>query len=63
MFTTGRIIFTIAFVLGFVALMIWSYRSEKNIHKIHFSKSYLILLGIIVIMGLLFAIVKFSKHV
>lgn len=33
MFTTGRIIFIIFFVLAFVILMIFSYRKDSKNHK------------------------------
>lgn len=61
MFTTGRIVFTILFIVGFVGIMIWSYRKDLPINRKHFSGSYRILIGIILIFTALFFLVKF-KH-
>lgn len=61
MFTPGRIIFVVLFVLVFVAGLIWSYRKEKNINKLHFNKTYKILLALILFLVLQFIIVKIRK--
>lgn len=59
MFTTGRIIFTLFFVIAFVVLMIYAYRKDLKINQLHFKGSLFILLGIILIISILFALVKF----
>ena len=61
MFTTGRIIFVSVFVLVFVAGLIWSYRKEKALNKIHFNKTYKIVIGLILFLLLQFLIVKIRK--
>jgi hypothetical protein len=61
MFTTGRIIFVIVFLLVFIAALIWGYRREKNINKIHFNKTYKILITLILAFIGLFLIVKIRK--
>jgi hypothetical protein len=61
MFTTGRIIFTVLFIIGFVGVMIYAYRKDLKINRMHFPKTYRILLGIILIASILFFVVKF-KH-
>jgi acetylglutamate synthase len=63
MFTTGRIVFAIVFVVVFVAGLIWSYRKDSKVNKIHFSKSYKVLLAIILFLILQFFIVKFGKFI
>jgi len=57
-FTTGRIIFVINFVVVFAAVLIWSYAKEKRLNRAHFKRSYKILIGIILFVILQFIIVK-----
>jgi hypothetical protein len=61
MLTTGRVVFAILFFLGFVLLMIYSYRKDLKINRMHFAKSYRILLVIMLIFTILFFIVKFKS--
>jgi hypothetical protein len=63
MFTTGRLIFVICFVILFAAGLIWSYRKESKLNKIHFRKSYLVLLAIILFIFLQFLIVKCGRFI
>ncbi len=58
MFTTGRLIFVAIFVVVFVAGLIWSYRKEKAVSQVHFKKTYLILLGLVLLVIIQFLIVK-----
>jgi cbb3-type cytochrome oxidase subunit 3 len=62
MFTTGRIIFVAIFVLAFIAMLVWSYGKEKKLNKIHFDKSYKILIALILFFVTLFMIVKLRKY-
>ena len=41
MFTTGRIIFSIFFIIVFVSLMIFSYKKDAKNHTIHYKKTAL----------------------
>lgn len=61
MFTTGRIIFVIFFIVVFAIGLIWAYRKDRNVNKIHFPKPYKILLGLILMLILQFIIVKIGK--
>jgi hypothetical protein len=61
MFTSGRIIFVIIFVVIFIAGLVWSYRKERLVIKTHFKRSYLILFSIIFFLTILFFIVKIRK--
>ena len=58
MFTPGRIAFIIFFVIVFVGVLIWSYSKERKLNKVHFRKSYLVLLAIILFIVVQFLIVK-----
>lgn len=61
MFTTGKVVFIIVFVIAFIAMLVYSYRKEYKTLRIHYKKPYLVLIGIIVFMSFLFFIVKFKK--
>jgi len=39
MFSRGQLIFAGFFIVAFIALMIWSYRKDIKIHKIHYQSS------------------------
>ncbi|TVZ55884.1 hypothetical protein OD91_1157 [Lutibacter sp. Hel_I_33_5] len=63
MFTTGRIIFAILFAVAFIAIMILSYKKDKENHKKHYqdsAKKVLIYGSIIVLVFM--AIRYFSGH-
>ncbi len=36
MFSRGQLIFAGFFVVAFIAMMIWSYRKDINLHRIHY---------------------------
>lgn len=61
MFTTGRIIFVSLFVLAFVIMLFWSYGKEKKLNKIHFNKTYKVLIALFLFLILQFIIVKIRK--
>lgn len=61
MFTSGRILFLILFLVSFIGYLIWSYRKDSPLHKIHFRKPYRVLLVLIGFFSLLFLIVKLRK--
>lgn len=39
MFTTGRVVFIIFFVLAFLAMMIFSYRKDAKNHKAYYKNA------------------------
>lgn len=61
MFTQGQWIVTILFVIAFTALMVYSYRKDKVLHKKHYKGSSWILVGLIVFILLLF-VIKFFRN-
>lgn len=61
MFTSGRIAFLLFFVISFVIALIWAYKKDGALHRIHFSKSYKVLLAILGFITLMFIIVKMRK--
>jgi hypothetical protein len=58
MFTTGKLIFALSFLIVFIIAMIWSYGKDSKINKIHFKGSYKTLIFIILAFLLLVLIVK-----
>jgi len=54
MFSTGQWYFVIFFVIAFVILMVFSYRKDKALHKIHYKGSIWILIGFVAFVIFLF---------
>jgi heme/copper-type cytochrome/quinol oxidase subunit 2 len=61
MFTSGQKIFALLFFIAFVILMIYSYRKDIKLHKIHYKNTFLILAAVIAIF-ILFGVITFSMH-
>ncbi|PKA82192.1 hypothetical protein ATE92_0317 [Ulvibacter sp. MAR_2010_11] len=61
MFSTSQLIFAICFLIGFVILMIFSYRKDKKLHKKHYKGSFWVLIGFIVFVLALIAIKSYLK--
>ena len=53
MFSSGQLIFAIFFVIAFLALMIFSYRKDKLLHRKHYKGSLWVLVGFLLFSGLL----------
>nr|WP_235935407.1 hypothetical protein [Flavobacterium ichthyis] len=62
MFTSGQLVFAAFFVVAFVIAMIYAYRKDLKLHQVFYKKSYLVLLGFLVFIGLLFVIKVYLKH-
>jgi len=56
MFSTGQLIFAVLFVIAFTLLMIISYRKDKILHQKFYKGSWLILVGFIIFISILFLI-------
>ena len=52
--TKGHWIFAALFAVGFIGFLIWSYRKDLNLHKIHYKGSSFFLLTVILIAFLLY---------
>ena len=53
MFSTGQWIFALFFVIGFVILMIFSYRKDIKLHRKYYKGSIWVLVGFLVFVALL----------
>lgn len=55
MFTTGRIVFSVLFVIAFVLVMVFSYKKDaKNNEKYYKNTAMYVAVGIVLVIGLLF---------
>lgn len=61
MFTPGQKVFAIFFVIAFALVMVYTYRKDLKLHKLHYKNVYIIILTIIAVIGL-FAAITFSMH-
>lgn len=59
MFTGGKLIFAIAFLIVFTIITIYMYRKDLNLHKIYYKGSIWILVAFLAFIGILF-IIKFA---
>lgn len=58
---TGHWIFAGIFAIVFIGGLVWSYSKDKGITKIHYNKSLLFILGIIVALFLMFVFRKYLR--
>ncbi len=54
MFSEGQLVFTGFFVVGFIILMVFSYRKDLKLHRKYYKGSIFILIGFIIFIFLLF---------
>ncbi|HQV35435.1 MAG TPA: hypothetical protein P5335_08880 [Flavobacterium sp.] len=62
MFSKGQLIFAGIFVVCFIAIMIYVYRKDFALHKIHYKGSLKVLFGFILFIILLFIIKIYLKN-
>ncbi|RZJ36668.1 MAG: hypothetical protein EOO51_00705 [Flavobacterium sp.] len=62
MFTQGQLIFAASFLVAFVGVMIYVYRRDKFLHRIHYKGSYRVLIGFLLFIAFLFFIKRYLKH-
>lgn len=62
MFTTGKIIFAICFIIVFITLMVFSYKKDTSRHKIHYKNAAkkVALYGLLVI--IIFALIRYVTN-
>jgi len=61
MFSSGQKIFALFFIIVFVAVLIWSYRKDINLHKIYYKKVWVVAVGIVLTIAI-FAIIAYTLH-
>ena len=53
MFSTGQLIFALFFIFCFTAVIIYSYKKDKQKSKQYFKGSFWVLIGFLIFVGLL----------
>ncbi len=62
MFSTGQLYFAVFFVVVFVSIMIYVYRKDLSLHKIHYKGSLWVLFFFLLFIGILFLIKVYLKE-
>ncbi|WP_196886068.1 hypothetical protein [Aureivirga sp. CE67] len=62
MFTQGQMMFAIFFIVAFAAALIYSYRKDLKLHKLHYKNTAMIVGIVIVLAIIIFATIVFSMH-
>lgn len=63
MFTTGRIIFSLGFIIAFVAFMIFSYVKDAKNNKRHYQNGAMyVAIALVTVLGLLFLAKYLINH-
>ncbi|MDR9374381.1 MAG: hypothetical protein RI842_02265 [Schleiferiaceae bacterium] len=52
--TTGHWIFAGIFLSGFILYLVWSYRKDLRLHRLHYGGSFWVLIGIILVLFLFY---------
>lgn len=61
MFTTGQLSFALFFIIVFTVAMVYVYRKDLQLHKVHYKGSYWILIAFLTFIGLLFVLKQILK--
>lgn len=62
MFTQGQWIFASFFVVAFIIAMIYVYRKDISLHRLHYKGAFKVLIGFLVFIALLFVIKIYLKR-
>ncbi|RMB57387.1 hypothetical protein EAX61_11615 [Dokdonia sinensis] len=62
MFSTGQWVFVVFFIVAFVAIIIFSYRKDANLHRKNYKGSKWVLLGFLGFIALLVFLKFILKH-
>ena len=62
MFSTGQWIFGACFLVAFVIAISYAYKGDRELHKKMYKGNYMVLIGFILFIMMLFVIKIFFKH-
>ena len=62
MFSQGQLLFAVIFVIGFVTLMVFSYKKDSKNHNLHYRGSIKIFFAFILVIVVLFLIKFFTQN-
>lgn len=57
-FSKGQKIFALIFLISFIVTMIWAYRSDTKINKMHYKNVWKVLVSMIIILSAVVLLVK-----
>lgn len=60
MFSTGQISFAIFFIVAFTVGMIWSYRKDLKLHKIHYKNTAIKVIGFGILVTAAFVLIRIA---
>lgn len=61
MFTQGQLVFAALFVIAFIITMIYVYRKDISLHRLHYKGTFKVVIGFILFIAFLFAIKFYLK--
>lgn len=61
MFSSGQLIFALFFLVAFTIVMIYLYRKDLNLHKVHYKNVSLVILAVFAVIAI-FTWITFSMH-
>ncbi len=61
MFSSGQLKFAVLFAITFFVILIFSYRKDIHLHKIHYKNAYFVAIAMAIIIAL-FTMITFSMH-
>jgi hypothetical protein len=62
MFSKGQLLFALFFIIIFAGVLIWSYRKDFKLHKLHYKNTSIVVLLVLIAMITLFTVITFSLH-
>ena len=60
MFSTGQLIFAGFFVVAFTAGMVWSYRKDLKLHKIHYKNAAIKVFAFGILVTIAFVLIRIA---
>ena len=58
LFTKGQKIFAIVFIISFVIMLIYAYRSDAKVYKAYYKNVWMVLISMILILAALVLLIK-----
>jgi hypothetical protein len=60
--TTGHWIFAGLFAVAFIGYLIWSYRKDLKLHKVHYKGAYYVSAGIVITLFLFYVLKQMFEY-
>jgi hypothetical protein len=62
MFSKGQLFFALFFIIIFAGVLVWCYRKDFKLHKLHYKNTSIVVLLALIAMITLFTVITFSLH-